>query len=668
MEPSPVSPKNTSGLARFIIVCAACVCFIFFFFSALGCGSNGCNTGRFVYISTAQPTPMVVDAQAYTLNARPSYKAGDRIELQIGGAITSGVANLTWTPPPLASDFIFQPGKSPAPGGPPFIFSGLSKTDLETGIPVSYIAHYYGIPSIQDMVLLAQGAQQSTAYLTHNMTEALAEPLPDSGEAAAGLPAVLPAEPAATESVVWQISNGVEINEAFNTTVCQQIIDEGKSANNFTAWQLPVATQTQPDIAYQIPVYSDEFTTPQLTIMAGVQYIRASLEVRHDTTIWANNHLPEQEGRIWVSMGIPATSTATCPADISGTSYAINTFLPLNLGSQENNCLNCVITSYNCFNTGSGLEQMIRAQALQAFFPGQQAVSSGDGITCVGPNTTRLISPQSNWDFNPETNTLDGNSPGATLDAVYAITNKDLATQTFSLSSSSTLPGATWTLYYGMSGNEEAEPDYSAPVGAQLVAPEGLGGFGFPVYLHLVASMPASVAAGQYTVTLSASGATADPAAISGDVLILVNLPSTLSPAAYDVAMAGGAVKSEIAPGSPATFTLTVINPGDFQLDDLVVTDTLPVDTTFTACSGGDSCAYSTATGKITWYLDYLGTGLSHTFNLTVQPSPALQPNSQISNVTYTVTTGNGVADSGDLVRITLALLKVFMPLMVIRQ
>ena len=65
--------------------------------------------------------------------------------------------------------------------------------------------------------------------------------------------------------------------------------------------------------------------------------------------------------------------------------------------------------------------------------------------------------------------------------------------------------------------------------------------------------------------------------------------------------------------GRKANYTITVTNPGDASLTDVVVVDTLPPYTTYVSSSGG-----SVQDNKVIWRLNTLGAGQSQSFNVTV--------------------------------------------------
>lgn len=665
MDPIPVPPPagRDAGFGKFFIMMVLCVVLIFGLFSILGCDSNGnCPTGstdttESQSTGSQSATRVPIESNPSTVNRKTSYAPGDRVEIKLQGAIPSGQGDIVWYPPEGARNFTFPSGSTPEPGGPPFVFKNLPASQISTGFNASYEIGIVEAETgmFRDNVSIQQGEYKDGTTLYHFQDYQK----PDSAPVYDGAVVPLPAEPGAT-TTIWQIVRWTDIYSTLNTTVCQQIVDEGKSAGNFMTWQIPVATQTLPNEPYRLPVVVSPEKFPKLILSSGFFSQEIPLEVRYDATNWANDHLPAVNGALWVSLGVPTTTTITC-VTINRDSWSAITVFSLDLGDLPGACANCSLSSYSCYDTGTGLQQMVKAQVLRQMNPDEGVATFADGTTCVGPGHTQLLPPGTDWRFEPYTFSIDP-LPGETLDAVYWITNYSTTTaRTYDLSFASSLPGATWTLYYGSATQPIALPDLTRPVGAQTVVATNSTN-----YMHLVATMPASVAAGQYAATLTAACATATPTLQSGGPLILVNgLPSVAS-STPDVTITGGAVKSAINPGSPATFTLSVTNTGDEPLTSLVVTDTLPLNTAYTACSGGDSCAFSA--GKITWNLASLGTMQTHVFLLTVQPDSALPPGSQISNTTYTVVTGNGVSDSGATVNIILAATKVFMPLMIIRQ
>ena len=82
-----------------------------------------------------------------------------------------------------------------------------------------------------------------------------------------------------------------------------------------------------------------------------------------------------------------------------------------------------------------------------------------------------------------------------------------------------------------------------------------------------------------------------------------------------------------------------------------MLTDTLPLNTTYVSCSGADTCALTGNT--ITWNLASLDAGLTHSMTLVVHVNAGLPAGAHISNTTYSVATGQSVSANGTTVTTT---------------
>jgi uncharacterized repeat protein (TIGR01451 family) len=81
-----------------------------------------------------------------------------------------------------------------------------------------------------------------------------------------------------------------------------------------------------------------------------------------------------------------------------------------------------------------------------------------------------------------------------------------------------------------------------------------------------------------------------------------------------------------VVPGEQLTYTIEVSNAGPADAEDVVVTDPLPVGTTFVSATGGGT----EASGTVTWNVGALANGASATFEVTVVVDPGVT--SDLSN------------------------------------
>jgi uncharacterized repeat protein (TIGR01451 family) len=86
--------------------------------------------------------------------------------------------------------------------------------------------------------------------------------------------------------------------------------------------------------------------------------------------------------------------------------------------------------------------------------------------------------------------------------------------------------------------------------------------------------------------------------------------------------------------GRLLTYTLTATNEGSTPATGVVVTDTLPADTTYQSCSGA-TCGQ--AANKVTWTVGTLGANSQATLTLVVRVLPAIQAGTPIENLNYEV-------------------------------
>jgi uncharacterized repeat protein (TIGR01451 family) len=101
--------------------------------------------------------------------------------------------------------------------------------------------------------------------------------------------------------------------------------------------------------------------------------------------------------------------------------------------------------------------------------------------------------------------------------------------------------------------------------------------------------------------------------------------------------------------GDLLTYTIVVSNTGNANATGVVVTDTVPISTTFDSASGGGMSDGSV----VTWTVSALGAGNKSTLVFTVEVDSPLTNGLVITNATYGVTCAQGVSASGDPVETT---------------
>src|SRR5207249_3859507 len=83
--------------------------------------------------------------------------------------------------------------------------------------------------------------------------------------------------------------------------------------------------------------------------------------------------------------------------------------------------------------------------------------------------------------------------------------------------------------------------------------------------------------------------------------------------------------------GSNITYTLSYSNTGNANASGVIITDTIPANTTFVSATGGGT----PAAGVVTWNVGALGAGSSSSVQLVVQVTSPLANGTLISNSTY---------------------------------
>ncbi|MEE9615772.1 MAG: right-handed parallel beta-helix repeat-containing protein, partial [Anaerolineae bacterium] len=120
-------------------------------------------------------------------------------------------------------------------------------------------------------------------------------------------------------------------------------------------------------------------------------------------------------------------------------------------------------------------------------------------------------------------------------------------------------------------------------------------------------------------------------------VIITVRLPS--------LSITKTAEPAVVPPGKLLTYTLTVSNAGLGEALGLFISDTVPADTAYQSCSGGDGCGESG--GVVTWTVAALPGGGQGPVTFTVLVGSDVVSGTSIINQTYGVTCIQGVSATG---------------------
>ena len=91
-----------------------------------------------------------------------------------------------------------------------------------------------------------------------------------------------------------------------------------------------------------------------------------------------------------------------------------------------------------------------------------------------------------------------------------------------------------------------------------------------------------------------------------------------------------------VAVGSDITYTITVNNPGEYAVENVMVTDTLDTKLTYVASDNGG--VYDTATRMVTWNVGTLAAGASEVLTVTATANET----GTVENIAYVDYTGNG--------------------------
>ncbi len=618
--------------------------------STLGCSScGGTSTSNLVNrqgttLFNAHLNPQVIDPQS-------SYSAGDQVDLNLAGYV-GGLepVNLVWGPPPGAANVTF-PGIQPEPGGPPYTFRGVTPTQIDSGIHVSYqvSAAMTSQAIFYDHVRIEQGQNFTSVGMYHQ----IANQQPQLSASTLPIPPTEGASPVVVDA--WKVEHYSDVETQLTTPICQDLVAQAQSANIFFAWKLPVADAFLPNQPYAVPVIGATGALPSASILTyGSGNVDLPLELRDDASTWAQDHLPAAAGEMWVALGVPQDAEITCPTGLNVDFFSVMVNTAFDLTGRPDDCAGCALDYYGCYRTET-LPPALRSAALLAGLS-PNAVAA-DGFTCLGNDV--LLATDETWLFEDFTESLVLKP----LDQIYLhyyVSNNSNTPIVLNLAPAPTLPGATWVIHPGQAGNPW-QPDMGQVVGTQVTVPQNN-----MFHFHIFSGVPAGTPADTYEYVLTLSGTGITPASWRGSTLLVVNADATLPdppPPDPAVGLGGSAGSPTVTPGAAITYTLLIHNTGALDLTGLVLTDPIPANTTYQSCSGADACAQ--AGGTVTWNLASLGIGQTASVSLAVQVNAGVGTGTVISNAGYHVSTGQSVGASGTTINVTVGSAgphKIFIP------
>ncbi len=444
--------------------------------------------------------------QAKMLNYDYTAAPGQRVDRVLGFMPQSGNrANLTWTPPPGATNFSFNP--APEPGGPPFQWKDSYQVNVSFDLPP--------LPPGRSNMMVSDTLQVSpvghpeavsaaTTYtlLQNNALVIKVPPPPQTADASRQM-----LVPLADTIPVWHVLLFHSPQQvALTTKLCQDAMDLLRSEDVFVALSVPKPTVAITE-SLPLPLVFDPTWMPLLSVISFSPFatvISNSLEYRPDWQTFAQNALPSVPGKHWVTLGLSG-APLTCPAglNIPVNQWNVQTRFVLDLSAQAGNCLNCVLPYYVCY---AGQNEPLANLALN--LAGKQAENAamtsfqGDGITCSGPNLLEMFDSSQTWDLYASSVTYISPTVTTTVNLHYEIANLlPFPLQMSNLTFTSDL-AANWQWYAG----DIDQPNLSQPLTFPLV----LGGDKV-LFAWLVGSLPPGTASGLYTVDVTATANAAVP-------------------------------------------------------------------------------------------------------------------------------------------------------------
>ncbi len=657
---------NAKNGAGFFVLSLVLTFFVFVNLSLLGCGGGimpSCGNSQYNYERDESEDPPV--RVSLEIENEGIISPGSTVSLNLSGDWEGdSTGTLDWLPPDGVTNIQFH-GIQPEPGGPPYIFKNITSQQAYDGIPVSYtIPDGYPDGKIIDDLTITSERGEVTSQLFQLVDSSASSPL--IVQASQPIDQSVPdLTPAATRKI-WKIMDFQDFSMTLDQQVCQDIVNQVKSPNFFTALRVPVADEIAYGQPYTLPLVRTTSNYPVMSLTNRMIYpdLNMPLELRQGASTWANLNLPSAPGMVWMAMGVKPDTVVSCPNIEDPEGFTMRTTLDLDLSGRPQGCANCKIEKYVCYKTGTGSLLEEASVGGGALGVGPASITVGD-FTCLRAGET-LLTRQSNWHLH---NSINGLllKPGEPIEIQYWVENDMETPLVLSLAPVSTLAGANLTIYPGQSGSPTL-PDLAHPiVGSTITVPPLHDGTPGTFYLHIRGEVPENAAPEQYRYTLTLANSAANPTAWDGSTQIIVtedgNLPGVagLQPG---VGLRGRALPALVRAGENLTYYLTVENTGAQTLTNLILTDTLPANTTFVSCAGGDTCQNNS--GTITWSLAVLGAGQEHVVSLVVKVDVGMQPGGKIINGAYNVQTGQSVSATGDAIETQVGgpTLKVYLPLL----
>jgi len=103
-----------------------------------------------------------------------------------------------------------------------------------------------------------------------------------------------------------------------------------------------------------------------------------------------------------------------------------------------------------------------------------------------------------------------------------------------------------------------------------------------------------------------------------------------------------------VLPNGLLTYTLTISNAGLGDATGLVVSDTVPVSTTYQSCAGGDWCGFNSGNGVVIWTMALLPAGEQRSITFIVRVNGDVEYGATVLNDTYDVASTQGMTATAD--------------------
>src|SRR5439155_1687430 len=126
--------------------------------------------------------------------------------------------------------------------------------------------------------------------------------------------------------------------------------------------------------------------------------------------------------------------------------------------------------------------------------------------------------------------------------------------------------------------------------------------------------------------------------------------PTTVSPVAV-LAIAKADASEPVNAGSHITYTLSYSNTGNANASGVVITDTVPGNTSFVSATGGGTLA----AGVVTWNIGALNAGSSASVQLVVQVASPLANGTVITNATFSIDSNETAPVAGTAITTTVS-------------